>query len=62
MDKLNKIKIFIVDDEILYLNIFAQHIRTLGYENIRTFEDGNECINSLAENPDVVFLDYNMGL
>ena len=60
MDNFKKIKIFIVDDEVLYLNIFAQHIRTLGYENISTFNDGNECINSLEENPDVVFLDYNM--
>lgn len=60
MDNLKKLKIFIVDDEILYLNIFEQYIRNLGYTNITTFQDGVECINNLNENPDVVFLDYNM--
>ena len=27
MDNLKKLKIFIVDDEIIYLNIFEQHIK-----------------------------------
>lgn len=60
MDQLNKLKIFIVDDEILYLNIFEQYIRNFGYNDVRTFVDGNKCVNNLSDNPDVVFLDYNM--
>ncbi len=60
MDNLKKLKIFIVDDEIIYLNIFEQHIKSLGYTNVTTFQDGSECVNSLIENPEVVFLDYNM--
>lgn len=60
MDDIKKLKIFIVDDEILYLNIFEQYIRGLGYNNITAFQDGSDCVNSLGEKPDVVFLDYNM--
>ena len=60
MKQSDQLKIFIVDDEIIYLNIFEQYLRTLGYDDITTFVDGDECINSLTERPDVIFLDYNM--
>lgn len=61
MSHLSQLKIFVVDDEILYLNIFEQYIRNLGYDNINTFENGNDCLNNLINKPDVVFMDYNMG-
>ena len=60
MDQLKKFKIFIVDDEILYLNILEQYIRNIGIDDISTFNNGTECLDHLHENPDVVFLDYNM--
>jgi len=55
-----KMKIFVVDDEVFYLNTFEQYIRNLGYEDVSTFENGPDCLNKLQEKPDVVFIDYNM--
>lgn len=60
MNKLKQLKIFVVDDEIFYLNILEQHISNLGYEQVTAFGNGTDCLNQIAENPDVVFLDYNM--
>ncbi len=60
MDQLKEYKIFIVDDEILYLNILEQYIRNAGNENISTFSNGTECLNHLHKKPDIIFLDHNM--
>ena len=60
MDNSKQLKIFVVDDEIFYLNILEQHIRNLGYNEVITFTNGTDCLNVIAEIPDVVFLDYSM--
>lgn len=60
MDKSKQLKIFVVDDEVFYLNILEQHIRNLGYEAVTTFNNGTDCLNQITGNPDVVFLDYSM--
>lgn len=60
MNKSKQLKIFVVDDEIFYLNILEQHIRNLGYEEVIVFSNGTDCLNRITEKPDVVFLDYSM--
>jgi polysaccharide export outer membrane protein len=62
MNSSSQLKIFVVDDEIFYLNILKQHICNLGYEDVTTFESGTECLDRLSEKPDVIFLDYNMDI
>ena len=53
--------IFLVDDDVLCLNLYSQFLKQLGYNNVRLFDNGNDCLASLDEfNPDIVFLDYNM--
>lgn len=53
-----KILIFLVDDDPLFLKAleieFTQNTESL----IKTFSTGEQCIESLAENPDVIVLDY----
>ncbi len=56
----NQLKIFLVDDDMYYINLFEQFLRNLGCENIVSFNNGVDCLNRMAEKPDVVFLDYNM--
>ena len=56
----DKLKIYVVDDEVIYLNLFEQLLLNEGYKDITTFENGDDCINNLQHNPDVIFLDYNM--
>jgi polysaccharide export outer membrane protein len=60
METNNKIKIFLVDDDLFCLNLYLQGIKNLGYTNVSSFNNGIGCINNLDQNPDVVFLDHNM--
>jgi DNA-binding NtrC family response regulator len=56
----NKIKIFLVDDDLFCLNIYQQGIKNLGYTDVSSFSDGRWCIDNLYQRPNVVFLDHNM--
>jgi PleD family two-component response regulator len=53
-------KIFIVDDDVFYLNIFKQHLSIIGFNDVTEFIDGKDCLLRLNEKPDVIFVDYNM--
>lgn len=53
--------IFLVDDDALCLNLYQQFLKQLGYTNVRLFDNGNDCLESLDTlQPDIIFLDYNM--
>jgi DNA-binding NtrC family response regulator len=53
--------IFLVDDDALCLNLYKQFLKQLGYNNVRMFDNGNDCLESLpSQQPDIIFLDYNM--
>ena len=54
------LKIFIVDDDVFCLTLYAQFLKNLGYDNITSFNSGEECLTGLGEQPALVFLDYNM--
>lgn len=60
MNQSKQLKIYIVDDDLFYLNTIAQHIRNLGYETVEIFNNGTACLECIKEKPDVVFLDYKM--
>jgi len=54
-------KIFLVDDDVLCLNLYKQFLKQLGYNNIFLFDNGNDCLTHLdITKPDIIFLDYNM--
>ncbi len=53
-------KIFLVDDDAFSLALYEQSLRNLGYQSIRTFGNGTDCLNALIEKPQVIFLDHNM--
>ena len=56
----NKIKIFLVDDDALFLKSleieFLQHADFA----IETFTTGELCMENLSHNPDVIILDYHL--
>ncbi len=52
--------IFLVDDDQFYLSIFEKRLLNKGYQVISSFTNGVDCLNSLGEKPDVIFLDHNM--
>jgi len=37
-----------------------QHLLSLGYKDIKCFSNGNDCLNNLNQNPDIIFLDHNI--
>jgi len=56
----DKIKLFLVDDDALYLKSleieFLQHADFI----IETFATGELCMENISQNPDVVVLDYHL--
>ena len=58
MTNKNKIKIFLVDDDAVFLKSleieFSQHADF----DIETFATGELCVAALSHNPDVIILDY----
>ena len=57
---INKIKLFLVDDDAVFLKLleieFLQHADFA----IETFPTGELCIANLYHNPDVIILDYHL--
>jgi DNA-binding NtrC family response regulator len=53
-------KTFIVDDDPFWTAILTQILTELGFENIQSFTNGNDCLDNLHLNPNIIFLDYQM--
>jgi DNA-binding NtrC family response regulator len=53
-----KIKIFLVDDDALFLKSLEIDFLQHGDFAIETFATGERCIKNLSHNPDVIILDY----
>ena len=58
MNNNNKIKLFLVDDDALFLKSLEIDFMENADFDIETFATGELCIASLSHNPDVVILDY----
>ena len=54
----SKIKLFLVDDDALFLKSLEIEFRQHGDFSIETFVSGELCIENLSHNPDVIILDY----
>ena len=53
-----KIKLFLVDDDALFLkSLEIEFLRYAGFD-IETFATGELCISNLSHKPDVIILDY----
>ena len=53
-----KIKLFLVDDDAVYLKLLEIEFLNNANFTIETFATGEHCIENLSHNPDVIFLDY----
>jgi two-component system, OmpR family, response regulator len=56
----NKIKLFLVDDDALFLKLLEIEFLKHADFTIETFATGELCLQSLAKNPDVIILDYHL--
>ncbi|HEY1017759.1 MAG TPA: response regulator [Sediminibacterium sp.] len=55
-----KIKIFLVDDDALYLKLLAIDFQAHGGLDIETYPNGDDCLAHLVNNPDIIILDYHL--
>ncbi|MEN9440543.1 MAG: Transcriptional regulatory protein ZraR [Bacteroidota bacterium] len=55
-----KPKIFIVDDDSIYLAIMNQQFKNHGVENVTVYESAVDGIKSNFGKPDLVFVDFHM--
>lgn len=58
MKKESKVKIFLVDDDPLYLKSLEVEFLNHGEFIIETYATGELCIQNLDHNPDFIILDY----
>jgi len=54
----NKIKLFLVDDDALYLKSIEIEFMQMADFEIETFPSGELCIENLHKSPDLIILDY----
>jgi len=58
MKNKDRIKLFLVDDDALYLKLLEIEFTEYADFDIRTFATGELCLAELALNPDIIILDY----
>ena len=54
------IKLFIVDDDIVWTKVLLKQLMNKRFHNIETFENGQSCLDNLHSAPAAIFLDYQM--
>lgn len=54
------IKLFLVDDDALFLKALEIQFLNNGNFEIETFPTGELCIENLYKNPDIIILDYHL--
>ncbi len=55
-----KIKLFLVDDDAVFLKLLEIDFLEHADFNIETFPTGELCVKSLTSNPDIIILDYHL--
>jgi two-component system, OmpR family, response regulator len=55
-----KINIFLVDDDALFLRALEIDFLQHGDFTIETFATGESCVKKLSQNPDIIVLDYQL--
>lgn len=58
--KNKKIKLFLVDDDVVYLKLLEIEFLEQEEYVVETFSTGERCLEKLSENPDVIILDYQL--
>ncbi len=60
MTKENKILLFLVDDDPLFLkSLEIDFVQIEGY-TVKTFTTGEQCLENMSQNPDFIVLDYHL--
>lgn len=57
----NNPKIFIVEDNVFYSELINSRLEEKGYTNVQLYHSGEDCVDNLYQNPEIVILDYDLG-
>lgn len=60
MNPKDKLKFFIVDDDVFIASVYEQYLKNIDYTDVTCYTSGEDCLDSLVQKPDIIFLDYNM--
>ena len=55
-----KTKLFLVDDDALFLKSLEIEFLSNPNFNVETFSSGENCIENLSRNPEIIILDYHL--
>jgi DNA-binding NtrC family response regulator len=55
-----KIKLFLVDDDPIFLKLLEIEFSNISQYDIETFVTGELCVQNLSKMPDVIILDYHL--
>lgn len=55
-ENLTNVRIFIIDDDLIHLNVFEQNLLNIGLHNIMTFRNMEDFKDKLYAQPEVVFV------
>jgi two-component system, OmpR family, response regulator len=58
MTQKNKIKLFLVDDDAIYLKLLEIEFLENTDFDIETYSTGENCLRNISRNPDLIILDY----
>lgn len=57
-----KYKVFVVDDELLVRKLILQQLKNRTDLEVHAFQNGEDCVSNLHQNPDIVLLDYHLNV
>jgi two-component system, OmpR family, response regulator len=60
MENEKKIRLFMVDDDAVFLKSMEIEFLQLERFIVKFFETGEHCLENLSENPDAIILDYHL--
>jgi DNA-binding NarL/FixJ family response regulator len=60
MNNEGKIKLFLVDDDSMYLKLLEIEFRQHADFDVETYATGEICVQNLSHNPDIIILDYHL--
>jgi DNA-binding NtrC family response regulator len=60
MNPISKIKLFLVDDDAVYLKLLAIEFLQHADFAVETFATGELCLAHISEQPDIIILDYHL--
>jgi len=55
------LKLFVVDDDAFSRELICKHLMNMGFSQIFSFSNSGDCLQEMNQQPDILFLDYEMG-